>query len=457
MSNTLKLKEKIGYGFGDAASSMFWKIFTFYLAIFYTDVFGISAAAVGTMLLVTRIWDTANDPIMGIISDRTNTRWGKFRPYLLWMSIPFGIAGVLLFTTPDFGTTGKVIYAYITYTLMMMLYTSINVPYASLLGVASADSNDRTTLASYRMVFAFGGSLLVVAIFQPLVDLFKKGVAESTSYQLTMVVIGLLAILFFVFTFLWTRERISPPISQENNLKEDVKNLMKNGPWFILLGAGVMTIIFNTIRDGVAMYYFKYYIVDEAALSISRMTFAVSTLYIFIGQAANMFGVMMAKFVSAKLGKRRTFLYAMVCAAFFSSFFFFLDRNDIALIYILQVLVSFCAGIIFPLLWSMYADSADWSEWKTGRRATGLVFSASSMTQKLGWTLGGAVTLWLLAAFGFEANVDQSPETIKGLKYMISFFPAAAALFSGIFIYYYQLSDKKVKEISKALNEKRNN
>ncbi|MFA9389635.1 MAG: MFS transporter [Prolixibacteraceae bacterium] len=455
MNDRVSLKEKIGYGFGDAASSMFWKIFTFYLAIFYTDVFGISAAAVGTMLLVTRIWDTANDPIMGIISDRTNTRWGKFRPYLLWISIPFGIVGVLLFTTPDFGATGKLIYAYVTYTLMMMIYTAINVPYASLLGVASSDSNDRTALASYRMVFAFGGSLLVVAIFQPLVDLFKKGMAETGAYQLTMVVVGLLAILFFVLAFSWTRERITPPKSQKNNLKEDFKNLLKNAPWFILLGAGVMTIIFNTIRDGVAMYYFKYYIIDETAVSISKMTFAISTLYLFIGQAANILGVVMAKPVSAAIGKRKTFMYAMIGAALFSSLFFFLGKGDVLLIYVLQVFVSFCAGIIFPLLWSMYADSADWSEWKTGRRATGLVFSASSMTQKLGWTLGGAVTLWLLAAYGFKANVDQNPETIKGIKYMLSFLPAAAALCSGIFIYFYQLSDAKMKIISAELEERR--
>ncbi|MFW5656568.1 MAG: MFS transporter [Bacteroidota bacterium] len=451
----VKLKEKIGYGFGDGASSMFWKIFTIYLPIFYTDVFGISAAAVGTMLLVTRIWDTVNDPIMGIISDRTKTRWGKFRPYLLWISVPFGIAGVLLFTTPDFTDTGKIIYAYCTYTLMMMVYTAINVPYASLLGVSTANSNDRTALAAYRMIFAFGGSLLVVAIYQPIVDLFRVGVHITTAYQLTMVVIGILAVIFFLISFSWTRERITPPKSQKNSLKEDFKNLLHNGPWFILLGAGVMTILFNTLRDGVALYYFKYYVIDETAVKISKMTFTLSTLYLFIGQGANMLGVIFAKPVSARLGKRKTFLYAMIGAALFSVFFFFIDKGDVIPIYILQTIVSFCAGIVLPLLWSMYADSADWSEWKTGRRATGLVFSASSMTQKLGWTIGGAITLWLLALYGFEANVDQTPDTIKGIKYMLSFLPGAAALCSGIFIFFYQLSDKKMKQIASDLAERR--
>ncbi|MBN1924942.1 MAG: MFS transporter, partial [Prolixibacteraceae bacterium] len=324
MNEKVTLKEKVGYGFGDAASSMFWKIFTFYLAIFYTDVFGISAAAVGTMFLVTRIWDTANDPIMGIIGDRTNTRWGKFRPYLLWVSFPFAIIGILLYTTPDFGTTGKIIYAYITYTLMMMVYTAINVPYASLLGVMTANSNDRTTLASYRMTFAFGGSLLVLALYQPLVSLFQNGgIKVGPSYQLTMIVIGAVAVLFFLFTFSWTRERIKPPKQQQHNLREDINNLFKNVPWFVLLGAGVMTLIFNSLRDGVAVYYFKYFILDETAVAISKLTISFSTLYLGLGQAFNILGVVMAKPVSARIGKRKTFMAAMFGAAIFSVFFYF--------------------------------------------------------------------------------------------------------------------------------------
>lgn len=453
MTERVSLKEKIGYGFGDAASSMFWKIFSTYLAFFYTDVFGISAVAVGTMFLVTRIWDTANDPIMGILCDRTNSKYGKFRPYLFWIAIPFGLIGVLLFTTPDFSLTGKIIYAYVTYTLMMMAYTAINVPYASLLGVMSGNPNKRTVLASYRMTFAFGGSLLVFAIYQPLVDFFKKSFTEATSYQLTMVVVGGLAVLFFILTFSWTRERIKVPKEQNNNLKEDVNNLMKNIPWFILLGAGVMTLIFNSVRDGVALYYFKYFIIDDIFVGI----YTFSAVYFFWGQAFNMLGVIMAKPVSAKIGKRKTFMYAMFLAAVLSSLFYMFNRESVILIFVLQALISFCAGIIFPLLWSMYADTADYSEWKTGRRSTGLVFSASSMTQKLGWTLGGWITMLLLAFYGFEANVDQTPETINGLKVMISFIPAIAALLSGAFMYFYQLNEKKVKEITKALEAKRTN
>ncbi len=455
VTGEVSLKEKIGYGLGDAASSMFWKIFSFYLAIFYTDIFGISAVAAGTMFLVTRIWDTANDPIMGIIGDRTNTRWGKFRPYLLWGAIPFGILGILLFTTPNFDTTGRLIYAYITYTFMMMAYTAVNVPYASLLGVMTANTNDRTTLASYRMVFAFGGSLLVVAIYQPLVDFFKSVVTVEAAYQLTMVVIGAIAVFFFFLTFSWTKERIKPPKSQQNSLKEDFKNLLANVPWFVLLGAGVMTLIFNSVRDGVAMYYFKYYIVDDTAVAISKMTFTFSTLYFLVGQAFNMVGVIMAKPVSALLGKRKTFMLAMIGAAVFSSMFYFCNKDNVVLVYVLQSVTSFCAGIIFPLLWSMYADTADYSEWKTGRRATGLVFSASSMSQKLGWTLGGSITLWLLGFYGFQANVEQTPETIEGIKYMLSFFPALGAFLSALFMYFYKLDDNTLKIIETELKQRR--
>lgn len=454
-SNKTSLREKIGYGFGDAASSMYWKIFTFYLAIFYTDVFGIPAAAAGTMFLVTRIWDTTNDPIMGIIGDRTNTRWGKFRPWLLWMALPMAILGILLFTTPNLDVTGKIIYAYVTYTLMMMAYTAINVPYASLLGVMTADSNERTSFASYRMVFAFAGSLLVVALFQPLLDTFNKLVPVTIAYQITLAVIGAIAVGFFLMTFSWTRERIMPPKDQQNSLKADFKNLLKNVPWFILLGAGVATLIFNSVRDGVALYYFKYYIIDDAAVALSKMTFTFSTLYLFLGQGTNMLGVIMAKPVSARLGKRRTFILAMFLAGALSSLFFFLHREQLVLIYVLQALVSFCAGIIFPLLWSMYADTADYSQWKTGRRATGLVFSASSMSQKLGWTLGGAITLWLLALFGFEANVTQTPDTINGIKYMISFVPAIGAVISGLFMIFYRLSDSQMEKIMADLEKRR--
>jgi len=319
----------------------------------------------------------------------------------------------------------------------------------------SARSDDRTSFASYRMVFAFAGSILVVSVYQPLVEFFNKSFTLSTSYQFTMIIVGLVAVLFFMLTFSWTRERISPPKGQQNSLKEDLKNLAGNIPWFILLGAGVATLIFNSVRDGVALYYFKYYITDDAAFVISATTLTYSTVYLFLGQTTNMIGVMMAKSVSSVLGKRKTFMYAMFCAAMLSGLFYFAGKESLWLVYLLQALISFCAGIIFPLLWSMYADAADYSQWKTGRRATGLVFSASSMSQKLGWTLGGSVSLWLLAYYGFQANIEQAPETIRGIKNMMSFVPGVAALISGLIIMFYKLSDKKMAAIIEDLDQQR--
>ncbi len=459
ISQKLKLKEKIGYGFGDAASSMFWKLFSMYLMFFYTDVFGISATLVGTMFLVTRIWDAAFDPFVGILGDRTETRWGKFRPYLLWIAVPFGIIGVLTFTTPAFSQSGKVIYAFVTYSLMMMVYSMINVPYASLMGVMTADGKERTSLATFRFIFAFGGSLLVLALAEPLVDIFSKlggTVNLQQGWQFAAIVFALIAITFFMFTFSWTRERIKP-VNVKTSLKKDLGDLLHNSPWFILLGAGIAAIFFNSIRDGAAIYYFKYYIQGQSAFSIKavNLTITLSSLYFVLGQAANIVGVILAKPVSDRIGKKYTFLYAMLFAAIFSIGFYWLDRSSISLIFVFQFLISMSAGIIFPLVWSMYADAADYSEWKTGRRATGLVFSASSMSQKFGWTIGGALAGWLLGYYGFKANVVQTAEAQTGIKMMLSFFPAIGTLLGAFFMLIYPLSEKKMMTISAELAVRR--
>ncbi len=274
----ITLKEKIGYGFGDAASSMFWKIFGMYSLFFYTDVFGITAAAAGTMFLIARLWDSFFDLFVGIMSDRTKTRWGKYRPYLLWFAIPFAVMGVITFFTPDFGQTGKLVYAYVTYSLMMIVYSLINVPYASLLGVISPDPRERNTLSSYRMSFAFIGSFITFMLLQPLIDFFSKqfgGEETLLASQLTdgsvstnpvgwvmgVGAIGLLCVVLFLLCFSWTKERVEQIESEEQvSVKQDLKNLFHNAPWWILVGTGLAALLFNAIRDSVAIYYFRDYV-----------------------------------------------------------------------------------------------------------------------------------------------------------------------------------------------------
>ncbi len=457
----LKLREKIGYGFGDMSSSMFWKLFGSYLMIFYTDVFGISAAVVGTMFLITRIWDAVSDPIMGIIADRTHTKWGRFRPYLLWMAIPFAIIGVLTFYTPNVSLSNKIIYAYITYSLMMTLYTVVNVPYASLLGVMSPNPKDRNTLATFRMAFAYAGSFIVLLMFMPIVNSFIGGseniaIIQSSWTKGVSIVAAICAVLF-ILTFALTKERVIPINEEKNKLKNDLKDLAKNKPWWILLGAGISALIFNSIRDGATVYYFKYYVVEENFTDINFMgfTFVLSGLYLAIGQVANIIGVILAAPVSNKIGKKKTYMGAMVIATLFSIFFFWLEKDQLTLIFLLQIIISVCAGSIFPLLWSMYADCTDYSEFKTGNRATGLIFSSSSMSQKFGWAFGSALTGWLLAFYGFEANTTQNTETIKGIKMFMSFLPAVGTLLSVIFINLYSLNEEQMKNIIEKLNVRR--
>ncbi len=584
----LSLKEKIGYGFGDAASSMFWKLFGMYLMFFYTDVFGITAAVAGFMMLVTRVGDAFIDPLIGIMGDRTNTRWGKFRPYLLWIAIPFGIIGILTFTTPDLSATGKIIYAYVTYSLMMIIYSLINVPYASLMGVMTSDGKERTTLATYRFIFAFGGSFLVLGLYQPLFDSFGTKVASNFSsdkfveindstiqasglktyvwqgnpkelkdslndslvfitakvitknpdafkmgvfnpknntyswftfpegidtaglhrngvtsdvqiklanisekdnlsniqdlqlvvskpensdiaissmaikeinyrygIQKAAMVIAVIAVIFFLLTFAWTKERVKP-IAEKTSLKNDLKDLGKNGPWFILLGAGISTIFFNTIRDGAAIYYFIYYFKGQGSITLgTEWIVAISTIYLLLGQAANIIGVVLAKPISDKIGKKNTFLLAMLGATVFSLIFYFLDKTNITMIYTFQILISICAGTIFPLIWSMYADTADYSEWKNGRRATGLVFSAASMSQKIGASIGMFIVGWILALYGYKAGVEQADITQQGIRMMLSIFPAIGAFLAAFFVFIYPLKDSFLAKIETELGERR--
>ena len=458
MSNQITIKEKIGYGFGDFASSMFWKLFSMFLMIYYTDVVEISPASVGTMFLLTRLWDGLNDPIMGIIADRTKTSMGKFRPYLLWVAIPFGIIGVLTFSSPDFSPSGKLIYAYVTYTLMMMVYTAINVPYSSLMGVMTSDTKERTSLASFRFLGAYSGGIFMTATVPYLLDYFRvNGATEAESYQFTVAIYAVLAAMFFILTFKWTKERVEP-LQEKSSIKKDLKDLAKNSQWFIMLGAGIAVLIFNSLRDGSIMFYFKYFVQDQSVPYFGEVSWdKLAGAYMTVWLVANLLGVLLAKPLSAKFGKKNSFILSMIVASVFSFVFYWIDPSNVIAIFTLNLIIGLAAGVVLPLIWSMYADIADYSEWKTGRRATGLVFSSSSMSQKMGWTLGGAVTGWILAAYGFEANTEQTAESLQGIKMLITIYPAVGALLSGVILLTYKLSDSFMNIITLELQNRRTN
>ena len=454
----LSFWEKSGYGFGDLASVLYWQTITAYLLYFYTDVFGITAAAAGTMILLSRLWDGVNDPMMGIIADRTNTKWGKFRPYLLWLSIPLAIAGVLTFTTPDLDYTGKLIYAYATFIFLMMLYTAINIPYSALLGVITPDPIERTSVSSFKYVFAFTAGTLVSFLALPMAQYFGNG-NEAAGWQMTMVIFGFAAIIFFTVAFLSTKERVKPPVTQKTSIKDDIKDLISNKPWVVLLAVTLLMILFVATRISVTAHYFKYY-VETQPVSI----FGFSGTYGFveltsafngIGQIFSIIGVICTKWIAKSLGKKKALIALFIISVISTSFLYVLPPQAVIMMFLLQIIGSFTGGPLTPLLWAMYADTADYSEWKNGRRATGLVFSASTMSQKIGWAIGTAVAGMLLSWFGFEANVAQSEEVRTGLRMLMSIIPGAAGIVAIALMVFYKLDEETMQKIETELAERR--
>ena len=464
----MKLSEKIGYGFGDMSSSMFWKLFSYFLPFFYSNVFGLSLADAGVLMLVTRIWDAVSDPMMGIIADRTKTRWGKYRPYLLFFALPFAVSGILLFTTPE---NGKTLWAYVTYILMMTVYTGINVPYGSLLNVMTADSDEKSVLSSYRMFFAYGGSFIALFAWEPLCNMFDKarvvsadaagGLASiSTSpeaWQKTMIIIASFCFILFILSFLLTKEHVRSESTV--SIGQDLKLLLKNKPWWLLIGAALASNLFNTVRGTTTAYFFSDYILKTVEMA-PQWAFLVSAgIFLSIGEIANMAGVVIAVPMSKHLGKKTTYIVSMAALIFLSIAFFFLPATTggyWAMLFF-QIVISTFTGLISPLVWSMYADVADYSELKDGTASTGLIFSSASMAQKFGGAFGGSAVMWLLAAFGYNtvAGAVQTETAILGLRILMSWMPALVAALSIIVVWFYPLTKKKMEGVQAELAVKR--
>lgn len=457
MTGKATLSEKIGYGFGDMSSSMFWKIFSYYLPFFYSNVFGLSLGHAGTLLLITKLYDAFSDPVMGMIADRTKTRWGRYRPYLLWCAIPFALAGVLTFTTPDGSYAFKHAYAYISYIIMMTAYTAINVPYGAMLGVLTPDSREKTVFSSFRMFFAYAGSFIALAIFEPLQNFFLSlGDVMSTSscWQYSMIVVGAICAVLFVLCFLLTKERVVLPESGNggsSSILKDFRSLVTNGPWWILLVAAIGILLFNSIRGGAAAYYFKDVLGGNAIFTCG--------IFLAVGEVANMAGVALAVPFSDRVGKKSAYIISLIAAAVMSIFILFIPATPAGMWTLLglQILISIATGVTLPLLWSMFADVADYSELKNGNASTGLIFSSSSMAQKFGGAFGSALILWVLAAYGYDTSETavQTASAVNGLKAMMSYIPSAGALLAAAIVAFYPLTVKKMTEISSALAARR--
>lgn len=492
-SDRIPFREKLAYGFGDLASCMYWQTFMVYIMFFYTDVFGISGKAVGLMLLLARIWDGINDPMMGAIADRTNTRWGKFRPYFIWMVVPLALFGWLTFTSPSMGMNGKIAWAYCTYIPLMMFYTAINIPYTALLGVISPNSVDRTTVSSIKFMFAFGAGTLISFFLLPMTKSLGgvKQWAETHADELNLwlaanpgktidanpeilsrtqhgwsmafAVIGVMVIIFFLITFFGTKERVAPPKDQKTDLKKDLGDLLTNSPWWLLVATTITYILFTAIRSTSSAHYFKYFVGQQTFTWITfkgitpviaerTMDFeGIVSLFNGVGQIASIAGVLILPFIVSMVGKKIAFYILMTTAVIGTASYYFIQPTQIEQMLVMQIIGSLGGGTIAALLWAMYADTADYSDWKHGRRATGLVFSASTMTQKYGWAIAALFVGWMLDAFGFVANAVQNVEVTSNLRLMMSLIPAVFGIISMVIVSFYPLSEKKMKQISEEL------
>jgi GPH family glycoside/pentoside/hexuronide:cation symporter len=455
----LPLREKIGYGFGDLASVLFWQTIMVYLLYFYTDVFGLTAKAAGLMFFVSRILDAFFDVVIGMTADRTKSRWGKFRPYILWGAVPLAVSAVLAFSTPSFADTGKLVYAYITFISFMFLYSTVNIPYTALLGVISGDPIERADAATSKFIGAFSAGIIVSATALPLAKYFGEG-NDAKGWHMTMIIYGAAAVVFLLVTFLSVRERVQPIAKERTNVASDLHDLSLNVPWILLFIVTILFILFVCIRMNVTTHYFKYYIGEQQVTLFGKTHkygFEVlASAFNTVGQLLSLIGLAMIPLFARYLGRKKAAIILFVTALVCTGAFYFFKPENLLLIFVFQAVGSLTGGPISALLWIMYADTADYSEWKTGRRATGLVFSASIMSNKLGWAVGSMIAAFILAKTGFVANVAQNIGVLNGLKEMMSIIPVAIGTVALIIlVFFYKLDEETMIKVKAGLDERR--
>ncbi|MDH4055153.1 MAG: MFS transporter [Gammaproteobacteria bacterium] len=447
----LKFTEKLGYGLGDTASNFFFQVFNIFLLYYYTDIFGIPAAAVGTMFLVTKIVDAASDPVMGLIADRTTSRWGKFRPYILWAAIPYAVLGYAMFAGPELSDTGKLVYAYVTYTLMMLAYTAINVPYSALMGVISSSSIERTKVASYRFICAFAAAWLIGTFVTPLKNILG-GDNEALGFKLTMAIFAVVSVALFWICFATTKERVRP-VQDQTDIRGDFKALLSNGPWIVLFAAAIFTLMNVAVRNGTIMYYFKYYVGDDGTSIF--LIFDKTAVFMSLGLFAMIIGTALTSTLCKYFEKRMLLIALTTLNAISMAAFYFTPPDQYWLMVTINCIGALISGPTPALVWAMYTDTADYGEWKTGRRITGLTFSSLQFAQKLGLAVGAGLAGIILGWFGFVANEVQTPESLAGIRFLFSLMPAALALAGAVSIFFYRIDSNTIKNFERDLVDSR--
>lgn len=482
-SQKVSVIEKIGYSLGDLAANLIFQTLMTFLAFFYTDVYKIAPATASAIIFAGGMIGAFFNPVMGIIADRTNTRWGKFRPWILWTSVPFGVMALLAFSTPNFSEGGKVAYALITYILLVIVYSANNLPYSSLSGVLTGDMSERNSISSYRFVGVTVAQFVVQGLLLPMVLIFGDG-DQTVGFEKVMTIFAITGIIFFIITFLTTKERVVSK-SEKSSIKEDVGDLVKNKPWIAMLVLTIFIFITLSLKGGTYVYYFENYL-EEAHLAaflenIGFNGFIAGLNSMLVGMGMHgftwpehaatsgfslfniggiimiMFGIAISKSLADRFGKRDVFGVSLALSAVCQLMFYFYSPQSVGAVFITQMAHGFFYGISTPLLWAMIADVADYSEWKNNRRATAIIFSAMIFGLKAGLSIGGALVAGILAFFGYSEQLAvQSPETIQGIRLSISVFPTITFFIAVGCLFFYEINKEKEIEIQNELMKRRN-
>ena len=476
VSQKLSFLEKFGYSLGDLAANLVFQTLMTYLAYFYTDIYGLNASdATAIMYIVGTVAAFSFNPVIGALADRTNSKWGKFRPWILYTSIPLGIISVMAFSTPNFGYEGKVVYAVITYTLLLLLYASSNLPYSALSGVITGDMKERNSISSYRFVAVMFAQFFVQVFMLPII-IYSGAGDKALGIEIVMTWLAVIGTIMLLITFFTTKERIVPTEEQKSSVFEDLKDLITNKPWLIMLTLTTLTFISLAMKGGSYVYYFENYI-DESRLTVfisPILDYLTSIEINFFGNDPvsagfglfnaggiifMIFGIGLSKALADRFGKRNIFALFLFISTIFIILFYFFDKSSVELMFGSQILHGFFYGITIPLLWAMIADVADYSEWKNNRRATAIIFSAMMVGLKLGLTIGGGLVVQILGNYGYEANRElaQSEHVIQGVKLLVSIYPAIPFLIGITLLYFYEINKKMETQIEMDLRDRRLN